>query len=343
MWLAGTRSLSLVLFFEQLECWTGRIRVQRLPNSLRSKEIALHFVFDILITLLLTVHILCVQMSAGAPLLSVYLDWRSLKHRSQEDAIAGLRLLALSIALFGVGSLVGLLVGGIQHQRGLRAYSASVAYLGSRFWWGLGELLFYLVCAVVCWRLWHRWPEGSFINRFWRRLLAVLAATNLLYHFPPLMKLVRMAASAPVELHELTRGEYRDFVFSTHSVSTWLHFCVAAVATAGVVLVRMSIGQKWDRVAVVGARLASLAISVQFGIGLWIVVELPVVQQRLLVGGDLFLMGALALGVGGMLYVLQQLAALALDGDGQSLNTGRLVCVYGVATWLMVCVAHWLG
>lgn len=304
----------------------------------------MRFVLDILTTLLLALHILCVQMSAGAPLLSAYLDWRSWKTGSRDDAAAGLRLLTISIVLFGLGLLLGMLTGWIQHHRELRDYRASISYLGSRFWWGLGELLFFVICVVICLVLWHRRPAGGVTHRFCRRLLAILAATNLLYHFPPLMKLVRAAASAD-EVQQLTRSEFRDLVFNVHSVSVWLHFCVAAVATAGVVLVWISLGRKWDRAAVFGARAASLAIAVQFGIGFWIVLALPVEQQRKLVGDNLLVMGALAVGIVGMFRVLQQLAAPALANevpfDG-SLNIRRLVWIYGFATWLMVCVASWL-
>ena len=99
----------------------------------------------------------------------------------------------------------------------------------------VGEVLFALACLGIYAGEWTRWR-----NRPWLHgLFAVLAATNLLYHFPPLMVVLNALAVRPEMVTEpiITRPIYRELMLRPDVLSQSLHFVVASVAAAGVALV----------------------------------------------------------------------------------------------------------
>ena len=80
-------------------------------------------------------------------------------------------------------------------------------------------------------------------SRAWL-LLPLLAATNLLYHFPPLFGVVSVAVERD-EFHglELTREAYRQIVTDPQTLSRIVHHWLAAVAMAGLAFMWLGIRQ----------------------------------------------------------------------------------------------------
>ena len=73
--------------------------------------------------------------------------------------------------------------------------------------------------------------------RFLHGSLALLAATNLLYHFPPLLTIMTMSAGGEIELAgEVDAATFRQLFSTPNVLAHTLHFWLASVAVSGVVV-----------------------------------------------------------------------------------------------------------
>jgi hypothetical protein len=149
------------------------------------------------------------------------------------------RLFQWSMVLLLAGGLTGLLLGALV-WRG--AFSIGLQRLASRAWFGAVEYLFSLALLGVAWVLMRGKKEPRPSRFRWAALLALVAATNLLYHFPPLFFAIRqIAAESALPAAELTSAEARAVIFSAPAVWRWLHFvdasivvgCLACILVAG--------------------------------------------------------------------------------------------------------------
>ncbi len=84
------------------------------------------------------------------------------------------------------------------------------------------------------------------------------------------------------------------------------------------------------------ALIATTAMGVQMVVGLWLVMQIPSNQQSALMGGDLIGSGMLLVSILLGLVGLNQLATIAIDGQGEI--TERQVWLAGVTVTAVVTI-----
>ncbi len=255
--------------------------------------------------------------SAG-PLVAVVLDWR--EHRGNAFAgRVGRSLLLRSLVLF----LVGMVLGGLMAWLAWSGpfWRELLDRLPSRIYFGAWELLFSTVLLILQ-GAWWRWAPGRAGSRAARGFLALLSSTNLLYHFPPLFVVAAMLSSgefpASVPLNDAT---FPRLVWQDEILAMTVHFWLASFAVAGVMLAMLAgptlskddpDAARRARLIVGGARLALAVTLLQIPVGMWILTVAPPLRQRQLMGGDWLGTSLLVASVLLALWLMHQLAAIAL-------------------------------
>jgi len=291
--------------------------------------------YDLLSIGLLAPHLMVMGVAAVGPLVSPWLDWRARRKQNAALEAAARRLAAWSLWLFLVGTVLGFALLAVIWLRGDAAYFAALARLESRIVFGAMELVFSLLCVggyLVWWRLDQR-------RSLWRvslhRLLAVAAGTNLLYHFPLLFLVVGETAADPGGSRPISSEQFRAMAFSTPILARWLHYCFAAAASTGVVLLLLSRDDAGERprskADLFGARLALGAAVAQLLTGVWTVATLAPAAQNRVLGGELWPSAALGLSVGLTLWLMNRLAAASFGETSRSsrwITAGLLAAIF---------------
>lgn len=268
------------------------------------------------------------NLAAAGPLACVWLDWRE----RRGDSIAGRVGSALAAASLG-SFLAGMLLGA---AIALLAWTPEfwrelLDRLTSRLYWGAWELGFSTLLMTAYW-LWWKFSAGGTAARVGRSVIALLSATNLLYHFPPLFILIGQIAAGEVnEAESLKDSSFASQIWQGEVLALTVHFWVASLAVAGVAMAVIAVQFSADsesssdatRLAVWGGRIALLATLSQIPVGLWIVTQVPAVRQDRLLGGDLTATAFLATGVLFALGLLHHLASLAM-GEANRKTVGRV-------------------
>jgi hypothetical protein len=261
----------------------------------------------------LTVHLLAMNVACGGPLLCIWLSSgeRNSKH---SKANVGHSLAWLSICAYLIGLLTGgglLLLPLADELRGAMGRFPARAY-----WFAGAELLFSALCLWVYARLWgrrHRW-------RWVHALVALVAVTNLLYHFPPLMVVLGKLARDPAWTVEavIDRPLFLKLMVRPEVLSLSLHFGLASFAVAAMavlaVIARKEFTDSQQKSCRGAARIALLSTLLQLPVGIWVLTEISESARGTLLGGNVL---ASALFLGSLLttvYLLQGLTRIAL-GD----------------------------
>ena len=147
----------------------------------------------LLTTILLALHLLAMNVASAGPLVCVWLHRRG--RRGDETAFAvGRQLAWWSLAVLVAGMALGLVMLAIFWSGVDRAYVDAVGRFPTRAVLNaVYEAIFSVVCLAVYAGTWDRWRDHPWLHG----LLAVLATTNLLYHFPPLMVALGALAVRP--------------------------------------------------------------------------------------------------------------------------------------------------
>jgi hypothetical protein len=307
--------------------------------------------WQLVLSLLMTLHLLAVGVAGWLPVACLLLERRS----AAGDEFAGnlSRRLALHAqALLFAGILIGVII------IGLGVWQRGAAYLGlfatvpaRRLWFGLAELVFFFVCMAAYRASWD-WFAG---RRFWHRALALLAASNLLYHFPPLFTVMTTLATQPQLRNRAFR--FLDLLLEREILTRTLHHWLAGMAAASVYVAwtasraRAAAPATYDcpgpcardrnrrtDVAILASRWALLAAGLQFPVGAYLVVVMPGLQRGALLGGDpmaavLFVAALLA-----ALGLMHHLAAFSIAGG--TLADARRCAWLTTLTVLMMVVAR---
>ncbi|MGD9647090.1 MAG: hypothetical protein AB7U73_15375 [Pirellulales bacterium] len=288
--------------------------------------------------LLLTAHLLAVGVATAAPFVCVICEWRCTRRGDTALGRVGRRLAADCLWLFLVGIVLGLAQLAWLFWRGAPAdVEALRAMPVSRWWFGGVELLIYLACMLAYWYGYDRWRR-----RGWSRLLAIVAGTNLGYHFPALFTIVGVIGERP-ELWGQTI-EFRQLLTDRETIARVLHFWLASFAVTGVLAMR-----SWGQVtrssvtaeaaelrgATFGAWIALVATVLQMPLGLWLVTTLRPASQNLLLGRSLLATGLLIAAVVASLALLHMLASITLGQVERPLVRRSALLVVGVVA-LMV-------
>jgi hypothetical protein len=301
----------------------------------------LQFIVEILV---FSAHLMCMNVAAGGPLVGIWLDWRS--RRGDPLAVsAGRYLAAASLAAFVIGSLLGLLLGWLLWTP--EYANLWLGPLGYKLKWGVLELAFSALVLVVIW-LWRAKAEQG-RGRLGRSLLALLTSTNLLYHFPVLFVIAGRLADERYARDVVLRGAaFREMMFARETPAIAVHFTLASLAMAGVLLIGYALRlarqgrekSEADRVAIWGAGWTFAASLAQLPVGLWVLFALPTRMQNSLMGNDtvatiFFLASLLA-----AFWLLRELAGIVLgDTDRKSLIRAMVALI--VVVLLMTAMHQW--
>jgi hypothetical protein len=283
-------------------------------------------------TLLLALHLLSVNVASGGPIITAWLDWRAT--RGSEVAAQAASYLARA-SLFGLllGAALGLLVGWLKWDSTYQALW--LGPLSYKMKWAIVEAVFSLI-LMVGWLAWLPRHGGGNKKAMWcRAVIAVLAATNLLYHFPMLFSVAAQLQEAGETTGPVLGGRAFRGLVHVDTIALEVHVALASVAVAGVVLVGLASrllrhGEIENAAAVArwAGRWALIPSLVQLPVGLWMLSALPPQQQAALMGNSTIGIMLFAAAIGTALWLLNELAKLAMG------EIGRLLLMRTVAAML---------
>ena len=273
---------------------------------------------EILITLVLAVHLFAVNVGAAGPLCCVWLHRQESRYENVAAGYIGRQLAPLSVTLLSLGVMLGMVLLWLLWWADDRAYLAALSQIPmTRYWYGMGELVFSFVLMAAYMLLWDRMRK----HPNWHALLAILASTNLLYHFPPLLTIIAVISTRPeLEGVWIDSSTYHQLLFDGEVLSRVLHVWLASFAVTALVV--MGYAAKIARldayrhealiVASWGARLALGPTLAQLLVGVWVTVALSDEARFAVMGEDLLASGLLVASILTSLVLLHFLAAVAM-------------------------------
>ncbi len=278
---------------------------------------------EALATVCLAVHLWCVNISSAAPLFGTLLAWKSRREKSpilwQESRWLGIE----GIITVFAGGLAGLALAGVMWLAGDRGLFEILPRFSYKIKWAAWEIVFYVACMVGYVALSRLRPrKGQAADqRRWKPILqavlAVLASTNLLYHFPPLFTVMAHAADRPdLVSSSVGPAEFREWLVRGHVVALTAHFLLASLSVGGVTtmhrLARLTPSDEQSNAVARAIRLAAIvtlaASATQLLVGLWVLLSLGPLAQRRLMGGDMVGTLGLAVSVVVTFWLLHRLA-----------------------------------
>ncbi|MCH8839530.1 MAG: hypothetical protein IH831_02405 [Planctomycetes bacterium] len=256
---------------------------------------------ELLVVISLTAHLLTMNLASAGPLVCLWLRGRKGVDVELADqlgrSLAWLSLWAMVVGMF-TGGLLLLTPSSEPMWEALDRFPAE-AYRNA----GL-ELLFSLVCLLVYaggWRLFGQ-------HRRLHAVFALLSATNLFYHFPPLMAVLgKLAANrswttTPI----IDRPALLELMARDNVISLSAHFALASIAVAGLTALWLLAGRgernlenaEARRVARVTAGIALISTILQLPVGMWVLATMSHASRAALMGKSplaslLFLAGVL--------------------------------------------------
>ncbi len=272
-----------------------------------------------LMSVVLALHLMCMNIASAGPLVCIWLDWRS--GSGNEAARRAAKFLAWkSLALLIVGTLFGLITAGALWND---AYHDVMHKFMYKIKWGAWELLFSIVLMGLYALLVMRSAPKSFAGKVGRAAIAILTGTNLLYHFPVLFIVISEVSGGYLDVPEdVNATVFRSLMAEPSVLARSIHFWLASFAVTGVALIGYG---KWilkrdeqdevgKRIAIWGGRIALVPTLLQILVGVWVMSVLPSAMQQRLMGQDMLAASAFGLSLIGALWLMQQLAAVAF-GD----------------------------
>ena len=266
--------------------------------------------FTVISVLLLSAHLMCMNVSSAGPLLCVWLARRN-AHQASAKLAKSLSLWTVWLLLAGI--VLGLALGLGAMWRGDRSLVDVLPFFKHKIAWGIVELSCSLGWMTGYWA-WLRWrPPTGRATRYAHAGLAVLSATNLLYHFPILLTVMSRCASGEIAVDEhVNAAMFRALAWQPNVMAHAVHFWLASIAVSGVFLfwlVRKE--EEAESFLVLGARVALVATALQLPVGLWLLFVTPQEAQTRLVGGDALTSGLFVVSLFCAFYLLQNLASIA--------------------------------
>ena len=291
---------------------------------------------EFLFAILLAVHLLCVNVAAGAPILAIACEWgdargsvlarRAGQYLSWAALLSLIAGLVLGLALFAI--------------RWSPHYSAAVSRLHYKLGWGGGELAFSLVLMVVAVALWLGSGPSATWLRWSRGFLSFLNGANLLYHFPFLFLVLSRLTQTQTEAGEpISAATFRGLMVAGDTPALAVHVMCASLAMAGIALLGYALRLQREAadpkdantIARWGALAALIPTLAQIPTGLWILATLPPREQSQLLDANLAgLCFLVSLGLA--LWLMQTLATIAAGETTRRI----LISAMGISTTVVV-------
>lgn len=198
--------------------------------------------------LLRTVHLAAVGVAVWLPAYCMALDWR--RNCDPNDARVQRKLILHTIHSMVVGAVTGALYGVMLWRP---SFQAALTAIGPRLGFAIVEFCFTLAVFAAYWI----WTFRKFaLGRGWRLLAAFVlfvATTNVAYHFPILLGVVRHLSDHPGS-SQLSSAEFRELGFSPTILFASLHFLLGSFAIANQVAIgllrRESVSERFLRVSI---------------------------------------------------------------------------------------------
>ena len=302
---------------------------------------------DVGFILLLACHLLAMNVGAGSPLICVWLEWRARGGRDKLAAAAAGYLAHWSVLALLAGALLGLLLGAMLWTDDYR--QLWLTRLSRKMNVGLMEFGFSLAMLAGYW-LWRASGRGrGSTAAAIRILLVLLAGTNLLYHFPALFLVARRLHDAGATAGAtITPGLFRQEMIRGEVPALAVHFSLASLAVAGIMLLGLALRQRrrggsdedYERLCRWGGRIALVPTLLQLPVGLWVLTSLPAASQSRLMGSQLMATGCFLLSVFGALWLMRELAAIAL-GEHERSQIARTMALMAAVVILMTASQHY--
>ena len=286
---------------------------------------------DIVITLLLAAHLFAMNIASAGPLVGAWLIGRRGADKDVSRKL-GRHIIRLSLAALVAGSLLG---GGLILLPNPSLRAALARFPAEAYWFAGLELLFSAGCIGLLLS-----GEWVYRRRYLAMGIALLGASNLLYHFPPLMAVIGELSANPrwAPDEEIDRAALLRLWIRPEILSLWTHFVLASLAVASIAALR-----PWSHRDLPGAtsidpftvrRLSACALVatvLQIPVGLWLLTSTADAARESMMGANVLASLCFAGGVLAALWLLQTLVMLALgEDDGAVRRAGYLLVVVTV-------------
>lgn len=307
--------------------------------------------FGFLLSLVFGLHLLAVDVATVGPLLAMWLEWRQARRGDPLAGAIGRRLAAWSLAcaVFGIG--LGLISVALLPGGEASPYRSAFARVPEERWWFVAsELVFYAVVMGIYVGLWRR-LTSSRGGRVVHRLLAILASTNFLYHFPPLFVVIS-ALSARPDLWQapFDRRLYWTLLLENESLARVAHHWLASLAVAGCAAMLVASGLVAQQAADaarnsartiirLSARIALVATVLQMPVGAWVLIAAQPVTQESMLGEDALATGLFVVSIIAALALMHHLAAAMLS-DVSRRAIWRTAALMALVVILMAATLH---
>lgn len=321
-----------------------------------------------ILSIVSTLHLIAVLFAAAAPCYALWLEWNASRRGDSLADALGRQMARWAMWWLAFGMVLGAAALGLLWLQGTAPYFNALGIIPPRrLWFGLAELVVYLLGMAAYLRWWRTMPRP--LHRF----LAIFNAANLLYHFPPLFSAIAVASTRP-ELWNSHLG-YRQTLSlfgDTETLARTLHVILAGFAIAGVVLMWLArramaaditpatgapVGEapttgqgtelqatppaaepaaRWLRR---GAGAALLFAVLELPAGVLMLMALPPASRDRLLMGDWLSTVMLAAAVFFALGLMHTLAAVALGDRSRAAVRNAAICLT-LVMFLMVAVRH---
>jgi hypothetical protein len=279
----------------------------------------------------LAAHLLAVNVAAAGPLAWAWFVGRAAPHDKHRFAL-GRRMAWLSLTGLAAGAALG---GTLLAAPNEPLWAALARFPASTYWFAGAEIAF-----SALWTLALVWASPNYAGRpIWAWVLASITASNLLYHFPPLMAVIGNLASdprwTPVEL--IDRPALLKLWMRPEVLAMWLHFVLASLALAAIAALWPTPDTGNPTSATVDAvyrKLAAAALAataLQAPVGIWVLVTTSPRARDALMGQHVAASALFVAGIVASLGLLQSIAHVALGDVSPALRRRAAWFAIGVA------------
>lgn len=302
-----------------------------------------------LMILLLSMHLVCMHFASTVPLFCIWLARREAKKGDALAGQAGRWMAGAALLLFHVGLVLGLVLAWVMHIDGEKNFLAATRDMPERIKFGYWEMGFYVVIMGAYFLWWKLWS----LNRPWQRgvhaLLAVLAATDLLYHFPPLFAILSRQANPALAVEgTIDNAKFVKLMFTEPVIYPTLHFWLASIIVSAVFILRWmgsrlcqdSTGHA-KSIVKTSARVALIATVLQLIVGIGVLLHLPDATKSNLMGQSISATLMFAVGAFAAFALMHVLGTLAM-GEA-TIKMTRRALMFVLLVILCMSGAHILG